>query len=132
MGEAPSSLGLSSVTEPIIGEDKRVLRTALITGITGQDGSHLTEMLLDRGYEVHGIIRRASTFNTQRIDHLYKDPHDPEARMLLHYGDLTDGSQIARSSEASSPMRSTTSAPSPTLPSRSPSRSTRATSTDWA
>ena len=53
-------------------------------------------MLLDRGYEVHGIIRRASTFNTQRIDHLYKDPHDPEARMLLHYGDLTDGSQIAR------------------------------------
>lgn len=72
------------------------MRTALITGITGQDGSHLTEMLLDRGYEVHGIIRRASTFNTQRIDHLYKDPHDPEARMLLHYGDLTDGSQIAR------------------------------------
>lgn len=72
------------------------MRTALITGITGQDGSHLTEMLLERGYEVHGIIRRASTFNTQRIDHLYKDPHDPEARMLLHYGDLTDGSQIAR------------------------------------
>ncbi len=72
------------------------MRTALITGITGQDGSHLTEMLLDRGYEVHGIIRRASTFNTQRIDHLYKDPHDPEARMRLHYGDLTDGSQIAR------------------------------------
>lgn len=72
------------------------MRTALITGITGQDGSHLTEMLLERGYEVHGIIRRASTFNTQRIDHLYKDPHDPEARMRLHYGDLTDGSQIAR------------------------------------
>ncbi len=90
------NVGLSSVTGPIIGEDKRVLRTALITGITGQDGSHLTEMLLDRGYEVHGIIRRASTFNTQRIDHLYKDPHDPEARMRLHYGDLTDGSQIAR------------------------------------
>lgn len=72
------------------------MRTALITGITGQDGSHLTDMLLARGYEVHGIIRRASSFNTQRIDHHYKDPHDPEARMLLHYGDLTDGSQIAR------------------------------------
>ena len=72
------------------------MKKALITGITGQDGSHLADFLLDKGYEVHGIIRRASTFNTQRIDHLYKDPHDPEARMLLHYGDLTDGSQVAR------------------------------------
>lgn len=71
-------------------------RTALITGITGQDGSHLADLLLQKGYEVHGIIRRASTFNTRRIDHLYKDPHDPSARMFLHYGDLTDGSQIAR------------------------------------
>jgi GDPmannose 4,6-dehydratase len=72
------------------------LKTALITGITGQDGSHLADLLLDKGYEVHGIIRRASTFNTQRIDHLYKDPHDPDVHMHLHYGDLTDGSQIAR------------------------------------
>lgn len=72
------------------------MKTALITGITGQDGSHLADLLLDKDYEVHGIIRRASTFNTDRIDHLYKDPHDPEAKMLLHYGDLTDGSQIAR------------------------------------
>jgi len=72
------------------------LRKALITGITGQDGSHLADLLLAKGYEVHGIIRRASTFNTHRIDHLYKDPHDPDARMLLHYGDLIDGSQIAR------------------------------------
>ncbi len=72
------------------------MKKALITGITGQDGSHLAELLLDKGYEVHGIMRRASSFNTQRIDHLYKDPHDPTARMRLHYGDLTDGSQIAR------------------------------------
>ncbi len=69
---------------------------ALITGITGQDGSHLTDLLVGKGYEVHGIIRRASSFNTARIDHLYRDPHDPNARMRLHYGDLTDGSQIAR------------------------------------
>jgi GDPmannose 4,6-dehydratase len=74
----------------------RFMKTALITGITGQDGSHLTELLIEKGYEVHGIIRRASSFNTRRIDHLYKDPHEPDARMLLHYGDLTDGSQIAR------------------------------------
>jgi len=68
----------------------------LITGITGQDGSHLAELLLDRGYEVHGIIRRASTFNTKRIDHLYRDPHETDTRLFLHYGDMTDGSQIAR------------------------------------
>jgi GDPmannose 4,6-dehydratase len=72
------------------------MKKALITGITGQDGSHLADLLIGKGYEVHGIIRRASTFNTRRIDHLYKDPHEPNARMLLHYGDLTDGSQIAR------------------------------------
>jgi GDPmannose 4,6-dehydratase len=69
-------------------------KTALITGITGQDGSYLAELLLDKGYEVHGLIRRASTFNTQRIDHLYKDPHDPEARLFLHHADLTDGSRL--------------------------------------
>jgi GDPmannose 4,6-dehydratase len=67
-----------------------------VTGITGQDGSHLADLLIEKGYEVHGIIRRASTFNTRRIDHLYSDPHEPDARLFLHYGDLTDGSQIAR------------------------------------
>ncbi len=72
------------------------MKTALITGITGQDGSYLAELLLDKGYEVHGIIRRASTFNTHRIDHIYTDPHKEDARLHLHYGDLTDGSQVAR------------------------------------
>jgi GDPmannose 4,6-dehydratase len=67
---------------------------ALITGITGQDGSYLAELLLSKGYEVHGLIRRASTFNTHRIEHLYVDPHDPEARLFLHYGDLTDGTRL--------------------------------------
>ena len=69
-------------------------KRALITGITGQDGSYLAELLLEKGYEVHGLIRRASTFNTARIDHLYRDPHDPEARLFLHYGDLSDGSRL--------------------------------------
>ena len=69
-------------------------RRALITGITGQDGSYLAELLLDKGYEVHGLIRRASTFNTARIDHLYRDPHEPGARLFLHYGDLSDGSRL--------------------------------------
>jgi GDPmannose 4,6-dehydratase len=67
------------------------MKKALITGITGQDGSYLAEFLLNRNYQVHGIIRRSSSFNTQRIDHLYKDPHLPDTRLLLHYGDLTDG-----------------------------------------
>ncbi|AIZ44034.1 GDP-D-mannose dehydratase [Deinococcus radiopugnans] len=70
------------------------MKKALITGITGQDGSYLSELLLDKGYEVHGVIRRASTFNTERIDHLYHDPHDPDARLFLHYGDLADASGI--------------------------------------
>ena len=69
-------------------------KRALITGITGQDGSYLAELLLSKGYEVHGVIRRASTFNTSRIDHLYVDPHDPEARLFLHYGDLSDGVRL--------------------------------------
>ncbi len=69
---------------------------ALITGITGQDGSYLAELLLAKGYEVHGIKRRASSFNTQRIDHLYQDPHTPNPRMVLHYGDLTDSSNLTR------------------------------------
>ena len=70
------------------------MRKALITGITGQDGSYLAELLLSKGYEVHGLIRRASTFNTSRVDHLYVDPHDPEARLFLHYGDLANAEQI--------------------------------------
>ena len=70
------------------------MKTALITGITGQDGSYLAELLLDKGYAVHGLIRRASTFNTDRIDHLYKDFHDPDARMYLHYGDLSVSGQL--------------------------------------
>ena len=69
-------------------------KKALITGITGQDGSYLAELLLGKGYEVHGLIRRASTFNTSRIDHLYVDPHDPQARLFLHYGDLSDGARL--------------------------------------
>lgn len=69
-------------------------KKALITGITGQDGSYLAELLLHKGYEVHGIIRRASTFNTSRIDHIYIDPHDPDARLFLHYGDISDSEQI--------------------------------------
>jgi len=68
---------------------------AFITGITGQDGSYLAELLLAKGYEVHGLIRRASSFNTQRIDHLYLDPHNPNAKLFLHFGDLTDGSRLA-------------------------------------
>ena len=70
------------------------VRRALITGITGQDGSYLAELLLDKDYEVHGLIRRASTFNTSRIDHLYVDPHEADARLFLHYADLTDGSRL--------------------------------------
>ena len=70
------------------------MKRALITGITGQDGSYLAEFLLKKGYEVHGLIRRASTFNTERIDHLYIDPHDPKARIFLHYGDLSDSGQL--------------------------------------
>lgn len=71
-------------------------KKALITGITGQDGSYLAELLLEKGYEVHGIIRRASTFNTHRIDHLYKDRHNKDVRMYLHYGDMTDSSNLNR------------------------------------
>ena len=71
-------------------------KIALITGITGQDGSYLAGLLLDKGYEVHGIKRRASSFNTSRIDHLYQDPHEPNPRLVLHYGDLTDSSNLIR------------------------------------
>jgi GDPmannose 4,6-dehydratase len=69
-------------------------KKALITGITGQDGSYLAELLLSKGYEVHGLIRRSSTFNTDRIDHIYKDPHDPNSKLFLHYGDIADSGQL--------------------------------------
>ena len=72
------------------------MKKALITGITGQDGSYLAELLLEKGYEVHGIKRRASSFNTTRIDHLYQDPHESEPRLILHYGDLTDSTNLIR------------------------------------
>ena len=71
-------------------------KVALITGITGQDGSYLAELLLEKGYEVHGIIRRSSTFNTKRIDHLYQDPHEEDVKLFLHYGDITDSSNLNR------------------------------------
>jgi len=70
------------------------MKKALITGITGQDGSYLAELLLEKGYEVHGLIRRSSTFNTSRIEHLYQDPHNEGTRLFLHYGDLSDGSRM--------------------------------------
>jgi GDPmannose 4,6-dehydratase len=73
---------------------KSMRKKALITGITGQDGSYLAEFLLDKGYEVHGVVRRSSSFNTDRIEHLYRDPHDPAARLFLHYGDLVDGTGL--------------------------------------
>jgi GDPmannose 4,6-dehydratase len=72
------------------------MKVALITGITGQDGSYLTELLLEKGYEVHGVKRRSSLLNTGRIDHLYQDPHQPDQRLKLHYGDLTDGMNLTR------------------------------------
>src|SRR3954470_21278034 len=71
-------------------------KKALITGITGQDGSYLAELLLEKGYEVHGIIRRASSFNTGRLDHIYADPHQVSASLKLHYGDLSDASSLSR------------------------------------
>jgi GDPmannose 4,6-dehydratase len=79
-------------------------KRALLTGITGQDGSYLSELLLEKGYEVHGIIRRTSTFNTDRIDHIYEDPHNEGAKLFLHYGDLTDGTTMRRILEEARPQ----------------------------
>ncbi|MDZ7967282.1 MAG: GDP-mannose 4,6-dehydratase [Nostoc sp. DedQUE08] len=79
-------------------------KRALITGITGQDGSYLSEFLLEQGYEVHGVIRRTSTFNTDRIDHIYEDPHKEGVRLFLHYGDLTDGTTLRRILEEVKPV----------------------------
>jgi len=79
------------------------MKRALITGITGQDGSYLAELLIEKGYEVHGLIRRASTFNTQRIDHLFQDPHEKNKKLILHYGDLSDASNLSRLLESIKP-----------------------------
>ncbi|HEY0660875.1 MAG TPA: GDP-mannose 4,6-dehydratase [Lysobacter sp.] len=79
------------------------MKRALITGVTGQDGAYLAELLLDRGYEVHGIKRRASSFNTKRIDHLYRDPHEPGVRFFLHHGDVTDTSSLIRIMQQTQP-----------------------------
>src|SRR3954447_5230283 len=76
------------------GVELRMQKKALITGITGQDGSYLAEFLLAKGYVVHGIVRRSSSFNTERIEHLYRDPHTPDPRLFLHYGDLVDGTGL--------------------------------------
>ena len=78
-------------------------KIALITGITGQDGSYLAELLLEKGYEVHGIVRRSSTFNTSRIEHIFQDPHEAKKRLTLHYGDLTDSSNLSRLIESIKP-----------------------------
>ncbi|MFM7135444.1 MAG: GDP-mannose 4,6-dehydratase, partial [Planctomycetota bacterium] len=74
----------------------RLAKRALVTGITGQDGSYLAELLLDKGYEVHGLVRRSSTFGTQRIEHLYRDVHDVDRPLMLHHGDMADGNGLAR------------------------------------
>ncbi|NLW69172.1 MAG: GDP-mannose 4,6-dehydratase, partial [Bacteriovoracaceae bacterium] len=79
------------------------MKRALITGITGQDGAYLAEFLLDKGYEVHGIKRRSSSFNTYRVDHLYQDPHEKDVRFRMHYGDLTDSTNIIRIIQAVEP-----------------------------
>jgi GDPmannose 4,6-dehydratase len=79
-----------------LGSEQDLAKTALITGITGQDGAYLADLLLDKGYMVHGVKRRASSFNTDRIDHLYQDPHDSDVRLKLHYGDLTDSTNLIR------------------------------------
>ena len=92
LGSLTACLGICRCTATQENQDVR--KRALITGITGQDGSYLAELLLGKGYEVHGLISRASTFNTDRIDHLYVDPHSADARLFLHYGDLSDGTRL--------------------------------------
>ena len=92
----PHSCSAGSVHPPYEHNRNPMTKTALITGITGQDGSYLAELLLEKGYVVHGIKRRASSFNTDRIDHLYQDPHEQNPRLVLHYGDLTDSTNLIR------------------------------------
>ena len=87
---------MASTANPIYRPTKIMKKVALITGITGQDGSYLAELLLQKGYEVHGVKRRSSLFNTQRIDHIYEDPHNPHPALKLHYGDLSDTSNLTR------------------------------------
>jgi len=82
-------------------------KTALITGVTGQDGAYLAELLLEKGYTVHGVKRRSSLFNTERIDHLYQDPHEKNLKFRLHYGDLTDSTNLIRIVQELSRMKST-------------------------
>lgn len=79
------------------------MKKALITGITGQDGAYLADLLLRKGYEVHGIKRRSSSFNTARVDHLYRDPHDSDVRFFMHYGDLTDSTNLIRIMQETQP-----------------------------
>src|SRR6188768_3755278 len=79
------------------------MKKALISGITGQDGAYLAELLLDKGYTVHGIKRRSSSFNTGRVDHLYRDPHETNVRLRLHYGDMTDATNLIRLVQESQP-----------------------------
>src|SRR5437879_8076117 len=85
---------LYPVKHSTFAKKKQLMKKALITGVTGQDGAYLAEFLLAKGYEVHGIKRRASLFNTNRIDHIYQDPHAPNPHLILHYGDLTDSSSL--------------------------------------
>ena len=80
-------------------------KIALITGVTGQDGAYLAELLLSKGYSVHGIKRRSSSFNTDRVDHLYQDPHEKNPRFMLHYGDLTDATNLIRIIQDTQPNR---------------------------
>ena len=86
--------------------EMQTVKRALISGVTGQDGAYLAEFLLAKGYEVHGIKRRSSSFNTGRIDHLYQDPHASGRRFTLHYGDLTDSTNLIRSEERPTLFRS--------------------------
>jgi GDPmannose 4,6-dehydratase len=83
-------------------------KVALITGVTGQDGSYLAELLLEKGYEVHGIKRRASSFNSERVDHIYQDGHETNPKFFLHYGDLSDSSNLTRNISHVQPMKCTT------------------------
>ena len=89
-------------------------KTALITGVTGQDGSYLAELLLSKGYTVHGLVRRSSSFNTERIDHVYQDPQTANRSFVLHHADLSDGVALVNLCATYAPTRSTTSARSPT------------------
>ena len=88
-------------------------KRALITGVTGQDGAYLSRFLLAKGYEVHGIKRRSSSFNTERVDDLYLDPHESDTRFFLHHGDLTDATNLIRLIQKSSPTKSTILLPKP-------------------